>query len=119
MCNEKRSKRGLCSKHYERYRRARLEIPRELREKYDAELVKNGMLVEPYEDRDTPKEEFAKFAAELLLAESTENYKNAGKTKKQLDEETERFNAADRAIAAAHARHKPKASDKKAKEKPA
>lgn len=72
ICNRKRSKRGLCPKHYERFRRAQQSLPEALKAKFENQLMESGKLLAANYGGKLQDDEFASLAQQLIAESNPE-----------------------------------------------
>lgn len=74
-------KRGLCSSHYQKYKRAWRSVPESKRDEFEAELIEEGLLLPP-QKRGRKSEDlvFKEMASKYLVSEASKKGKKTGKT---------------------------------------
>lgn len=87
VCELPRKKRGLCAKHYESFRRAKAELPNNLRDQFEKLAIERGVVLPPNQGGKIISTPFLDIAKEILsgdiqhslAVETVEKYKRKNK----------------------------------------
>lgn len=89
LCDQTAKKRGLCSMHYERFRRASNQLPLHLRKDFEANLIASGKLLPNNPGGKVIDDEFSQIAMDMLkneakiVAKDAESLRNTPTRKKR------------------------------------